>query len=170
MATYLANADIGQQVSVERTRVRNRQQLERIGAGDDSDVLHFVGHSVTGPYIEFMLGDEKLSAAELAGMLGTASRPRLVVLDTCESARSFPYSTPSFSNNPAFLISRAGSYAIGTTGWLEVSTADEFYQSFYANITRGVDIEESVRNAKRDLSLIDKEWWVFSLYGPLPSE
>jgi hypothetical protein len=113
------------------------------------------------------MGQDFVSASQLAGILGTPSK--LVTLSACESASSAHYVRAPYEGNPAYLLSeQSGMQVIGVIGWLEMSTSDAFDILFYHNLGSIGRVEEAFVKTKSQLfDAGEKDWWTFALFGPV---
>lgn len=159
--------------SVSRVQVVDIRQLATIVSCQDFDIIQIATHSFVDPkddlsssLLRFSLGEGSISVEEFCQIFSTEEKPRLIILDACESALSFPYHQPSFRTNAAYLLSRSGLYVIGPTSWLAMPESEAFGRAFYTHLMKHQNIGEAVRSAKQHLADLGQAWWVFSLFGP----
>lgn len=164
LARHLANIRVGN-MSIGRVQAKSVKDLMKIIRQGSYDIIHYAGHTITGPYMHFLLGDDRVSVKDFSRAMGKAKGEKLIILDSCETASCFPYNKPSYKNNPAYLLAEDGFHVVGTVGWLEMTTSDHFNQWFYDSLTNCMNIELAMLKAKRMLVNEQKDWWVFSHFG-----
>jgi hypothetical protein len=161
LSRYLTRIDPGR-ASVNRVRASSLEDIRKAMQRHNPDVVHYVGHTISGAEIRFELGDTSHTFEQFCGTLGTFSATKLVVLDACETARCFP----SYNTNPSYLLSVAGLNVVGTVAWLEMTTSEQFSIYLYNELGKGRPLEAALLESKKKLDRDGKEWWVFSHFGP----
>ncbi len=136
-------------------------------------IFHFIGH---GCYNEFtkegyvMLTDSRnqaamFSAKQLARLLSDNRALRLVILSSCEGARSNQHNL--FSSAASVLVQRGIPAAVAMQDRIAIPTAIEFAQSFYKSIVAGESIETAVTEARIGISFANAdtlEWGLPIVY------
>lgn len=140
-------------------------------------IFHFIGHG--GFDIErdegiICLSDEKgkrdhMSASQLGRLLADHDSLRLVLLNSCEGARSGDRDI--FSSSASILVQRGIPAVIAMQYEVTDRAAIEFARSFYEALTDGLPIDASVAEARKAISLaVDNtlEWGTPVLYMRSP--
>lgn len=153
---------------VARASVASTQDLRDAIISIPSAVVHLTSHMRKGGSQEgFVIGDEVITADALASMVRDLGSTRLVVLSACESGVTVGSSLPfSFERNPAYLVAMEGCYAVGTVGWLEMTTSSAFDEIFLTSLIRTQRPERAILEARQELARRGLEWWLFALFAP----
>ena len=130
-------------------------------------VFHFVGHAAfdpnSGDGILLLAGDDgrsaRISASQLAGLLGDHRTLRLAVLNACEGARGSEQSR--FSSIAAGLVRRGLPAVLAMQYEISDRAAIEFTSSFYAALAAGLPIDAATSEARKaiDLALAGSLEW-----------
>jgi tetratricopeptide (TPR) repeat protein len=144
----------------------------------DYDLVHYAGHceydgrdtSASG----WLLEDGRLTLKDIAALGGGGALPSLIFSNACFSAgaRDFnnraDYQSSTYSLASAFLFSGVRHY-IGALRELEDRAGLIFAQAFYAFLTRGRSVGESLRLARqklaKDFGPSRLSWAGYLLYG-----
>ncbi len=130
-------------------------------------VFHFLGHAAfdprSGEGVLLLAGDDgrstRISAGQLAGLLGDHRTLRLAVLNACEGARGSEQSR--FSSIAAGLVRRGLPAVLAMQYEISDRAAIEFTASFYAALAAGLPIDAATSEARKaiDLALAGSPEW-----------
>ncbi len=141
------------------------------------DIVHYAGHAdytAADPAESgFLLGDGKLSAREIRGMVDPMPFPSLVVSNACRSGETEEWKVGGgyeqvYGLANAFLFSGVRHY-LGTFWEVQDEPSLYFSLSFYEALAAGVPVGEAVRRARNTLMEKYGEqaifWASYLLYG-----
>lgn len=154
------------------------QDLQRTMRGGPWHIFHFIGH---GGFDEtrdeglIMLTDDEgkpypLTATQLGRLLDDHRSLRLVVLNTCESARSGNLDV--FASTAATLIRRGLPAVLAMQYEITDQGAIQFSQAFYEALADGMSVDSAVSEARKAISLATAdsvEWATPVLYLRAPT-
>lgn len=146
---------------------------EKLGQNDSWHIFHFIGHSIldgASGISGILLGDDhnriKLYKAEdFARLVGSKSSIRLVILNSCEGARSNGYTY--FSSAASQLIRCGVSAVVAMQYNISNEMSHIFSRTFYRVITQNETIDEAIRQSRLALLNTDGngyEWGIPTLY------
>ena len=137
---------------VVRIPARSVAVSEALTAGD-LDILHFTGHGVApgqnpDRWSLVLERGETLDPVDLASGMGAATRPPLVFLNACHSAREGWSLVGIGGLAVAFLEAGAGA-VVGANWAVADAAARAFAQEFYRHFLAGTPIAEAARRTRR---------------------
>ncbi|MCB9264969.1 MAG: CHAT domain-containing protein [Lewinellaceae bacterium] len=136
-------------------------------------IFHFIGHggfNAGAGEGAIALADEEggvyeLAATSLGRLLSGHHSMRLVILNSCEGARSS--GTDLFSSTGANLIRRGIPAVVSMQFEITDRAALEFSRTFYETIAEGIPVDTAVQEARKAISLVreeSSEWGTPVLY------
>ncbi|MCX5714259.1 MAG: CHAT domain-containing protein [Candidatus Omnitrophica bacterium] len=169
-------------------RIRNKVQIDFKSTDIDRlyvkknlreyDIVHYAGHcefdSEDVNNSGWLLRDGRLSVRDIAALGESAPLPSIVFSNACFSAKvnslnmKVDYQVSTYNLASAFLFSGVRHY-IGVIRELEDKAGLVFAQSFYALLTKGKSVGESLRLARmkvaKEYGIARLSWAGYLLYG-----
>lgn len=134
-------------------------ELENIYINKAVDMFHFIGHGSFNKVTqegELILEDGHGNARNIRANRFSMSLPtsvKLVFLNACESARGNAHE--SFSSI-AYILAKQGRVVIAMQFRISIKAAVRFASTFYAEIARGMPVDEAVAEARhRVFAMVD---------------
>lgn len=143
----LDSAEVAQQVDLRIYSNLRVDNLPDVIARVRPDVLHFAAHGKDDAIIfaHEQRGHVSLDGAKLAAILGALSvRPRLVLLNACESAAM------------AQELAAQADFVIGTDAPISNVAARSMAATLYGMLARGVSLGQAFRAARAMLGVVDE--------------
>lgn len=151
--------------------------LQRAMRGGPWHIFHFIGHGGFDTQTDegvISFTDEKgrehtISATQLSRLLADHYPLRLVLLNSCEGARSG--SRDIFSSSASILVQKGIPAVIANQYEVTDRAAIEFARSFYESIADGLPIDASMAEARKAISFAINntlEWGIPVLYMRSP--
>lgn len=152
---------------------RNWRDLQRTIRAGTWHIFHFIGHGGFDQHNEegfIVLSNQqgtarKLSATELARLLSGHHSLRLVVLNSCEGARSSQ--TDNFSSLASILVRRGIPAVLAMQFEITDNAAIELGRSFYEALSDRVPVDTALAEARKAISLSNSdslEWGTPVMY------
>lgn len=135
------------------------RDLQQAMWGGPWHIFHFIGHGgfdhSTDEGFVVLVGEDgrsnRLSATLLGRLLADHPSLRLVLLNSCEGARSGERDI--FSSAAAILVRRGVSAVVAMQYEITDQAAIEFAQAFYGALTYGKPVDEAIVEARKAISL-----------------
>lgn len=152
-----------------------KQLLDTLETEKEIDILHFSTHgqnNIESPLLsEIQLeGNVKLRPEEIVGKTMTFGQSHpIVILNACQTGNQ-GFSLTGIQGWAIKFLEAGASVFIGTLWSVNDETALNFVKEFYNQLSSGVTLGESVKNARNNCKKEgDTSWLAYQLYGHLNS-
>jgi hypothetical protein len=149
------------EVAIERTYLERAtvRQLERVLHDENFDIVHFMGHGgIDGPdgvlFFESEQpggGEVRVKGSDLARLLVSERRTRLVILNACRTAEAVRGADDPYKAIAPALVIAGVPAVIAMQVPITDSGAVEFSARLYSSLSRRESIESAVREGRRAL-------------------